>query len=40
MDEASPKNLNALREAGMRNAEADENNQKLDNIVTTLLQNA
>ncbi|TAE11500.1 MAG: patatin [Bacteroidetes bacterium] len=40
MDEASPKNLNALREAGMRNAEAEENNLKLDNIVTILLQNA
>ncbi len=39
MDDASPKNLNALREAGMRNAETDENNIKMDNIVNILLGN-
>jgi patatin-like phospholipase/acyl hydrolase len=40
MDDASPKNLNALREAGMRNAEAEENNQKLETIANILIQNA
>jgi uncharacterized protein len=40
MDDASPKNLNALREAGMRNAENEENAQKLEMIANTLIQNA
>lgn len=40
MDDASPKNLNALREAGMRNAETEENNQKLESIASILIRNA
>ena len=40
MDDASPKNLTALKEAGMRNAEAEENNAKLEAIADMLIQNA
>ncbi len=40
LDDASPKNLNALREAGMRNAEMEENVAKLDNIAHLLIQNS
>jgi len=40
MDDASPKNLNALRESGVRNSETETNNLKLDNIADMLIKNA
>jgi patatin-like phospholipase/acyl hydrolase len=39
MDDASPKNLKALKEAGIRSAESEENDMKLNKVVELLLAN-